>query len=67
MKAVVWNALLGAFEVLPSTLDKVVKASGPAANAMGGETQLCYFGLAILTAQLWRFAVTLSAGAGRSC
>jgi hypothetical protein len=65
MKEAVWNAFLGAFEVLPSTLDRLVKASGPAANAIGGETQLFYFAVAILTAQLWRIVVALSAAAGQ--
>jgi hypothetical protein len=66
MKEAAWSAFLGAFEVLPSTLERVVKAGGPAANAMGGETQLLYFGLAILTAELWRFAVALNAGDSES-
>jgi hypothetical protein len=56
-----WNAFLGVFAIVPSVLDHIVDAAGPAANAIGGETQLLYFGLAILTTQLWRVTVTLSA------
>lgn len=55
------NALLGVFAVVPSVLDRIVAATGPAANAIGGETQLVYFGLAILATQLWRVAAALSA------
>jgi hypothetical protein len=53
------NALLGLFAVVPSVLDYIVDASGPAANAIGGETQLLYFGLAILATQLWRVTAAL--------
>jgi hypothetical protein len=43
-----------ALVVLPTIVDRVVNVTGPAAIAIGGEAQLFYFGLALLSAQLWR-------------
>lgn len=66
MREDMWNLLAGAFVILPMAVDRVVKETGPACNAIGGEVQLFYFGLAILSVQLWRIAVgvTASSGAG---
>lgn len=51
-----WKTLEETLVTLPTILDRVVNATGPAAIAIGGVAQLCYFGLAILSAQMWRAA-----------
>jgi hypothetical protein len=59
-----WNALASALAVLPMAVDRIVKETGPAANAIGGEVQLFYFGLVILSVQLWRIAVAVPGALG---
>jgi hypothetical protein len=60
-----WNLLAGAIALLPVAVDRVVKETGPACNAIGGEVQLLYFGLVILSVQLWRIPVALMGAAGK--
>ena len=60
-----WNLLAGAIALLPVAVDRVVKETGPACNAIGGEVQLLYFGLVILSVQLWRIPVALMGPAGK--
>jgi hypothetical protein len=60
-----WNLLAGAIALLPVAVDRVVKETGPACNAIGGEVQLLYFGLVILSVQLWRISVALMGAAGK--
>jgi hypothetical protein len=55
-----WNALAGAIALLPMAVDRVVKETGPACNAIGGEVQLLYFGLVIFSVQLWRITVAVT-------
>ena len=40
--------------VLPVALDRVVNATAPAIIAIGGEAPAVYFGLVLLSAQLWK-------------
>jgi hypothetical protein len=61
MREDIWKALAAVLAVLPMAVDRVVKEAGPAANAIGGEVQLLYFGLAILSVQLWRITVAVTA------
>jgi hypothetical protein len=60
----VWNLLAGAVALLPMAVDRVVKETGPTCNAIGGEVQLLYFGLVILSGQLWRIAVAVTGSLG---
>ena len=60
MRQDMWNALAGAIALLPMAVDRVVKETGPACNAIGGEVQLFYFGLVIFSVQLWRITVAVT-------
>ncbi len=40
--------------VLPVAVDRVVDATAPAIIAIGGEAPAVYFGLVLLSAQLWK-------------
>jgi hypothetical protein len=51
-----WKTVEEALVALPTILDRVLNATGPAAIAIGGVAHLFYFGLAILAAQMWRAA-----------
>jgi hypothetical protein len=61
MRDDMWNALAGLIALLPMAVDRVVKETGPACNAIGGEVQLFYFGLVIFSVQLWRITVAVTA------
>jgi hypothetical protein len=49
--------------VLPVSVDRVVNATAPAIIAIGGEAPVFYFGLVLLSAQLWK----LHAAFTRAC
>jgi hypothetical protein len=57
MRAATINVLAESFTALRVILDRAVEMAGPAAIAIGGEAPLFYFGLALLSAQLWRVNV----------
>jgi hypothetical protein len=51
-----------AFAVLPVAVDRVVHATAPAIIAIGGEAPVFYFGLVLLSAQLWRLNAAWTEG-----